>query len=105
MRQHAFNWQYGQEPENGFTAQVADVYDAAGNLVSEVQAIFVEEDPEMAPLVDAPSTTPITKRPGTWTRTRRWLMDANQDDDVTQGEMRVFGLGLLAGYVVKSLLR
>ena len=32
-------------------------------------------------------------------------MDANQDDDVTQGEMRVFGLGLLAGYVVKSLLR
>ena len=101
MRQHAFNWQYGQESE-GFSEQMAEVYDAAGNLVSEVQAVFIEEDPDMIPLEEEPATV---KRTSDLTRARRWLMDANQDDDVTRGEMRVFGLGLLAGYVVKSILR
>lgn len=104
MRQHAFNWQYGQE--DGFSEQAAQVYDAAGNLVSEVQAVFVASDPEMAPLsATAPESSAPKTQPGPIVRVSRWFMDANQDEDVTRGEMRVFGLGLLAGYIVKSILQ
>ena len=100
MRQHAFNWQYGQEET--VSDQLSQVYDAAGNLISEVQDVFVEEDPEMVPLsAGAPAKAPKASE---WTRARRWLMDANKDEDVTRGEMRVFGLGLVSGYVIKRLL-
>lgn len=103
MRQHAFKFKYGQ---SDIQAQVGEVYDAAGNLISEVQDMFVVDDPgttvdpEMEPLsVEAP------RKQSDFRRFKTWLMDSNQDDEVTRGEMRVFGLGLLSGYVVSKLLR
>ena len=102
MRQHAFKWQYGQDET--VSDQLTQIYDAAGNLISEVQDVFVEEDPEMVPLsADAPATKPRKK--SDFRRLQAWLMDANQDEEVTRGEMRVFGLGLVSGYIVSKLFR
>ena len=101
MRQHAFKFQYGQD--EAVSDQLTQIYDAAGNLISEVQDVFVEEDPEMVPLsADVPAKP---RRKSDLRRFQTWLMDSNQDDEVTRGEMRVFGLGLVSGYIVSKLFR
>jgi len=101
---------YGQEGQGteGLVEQVTEVYDAAGNLVSEVKDVFVEEDPELAPVEESSEVGPTTTvaRPPSFFRKAQWfLMDADGDHTVTKGEMKVFGLGLLSGFLIKSIWR
>jgi hypothetical protein len=101
---------YGQEAETeDFVARLTEVYDAAGNLVSEVQDVFVEEDPELAPVEEAvegaPATIPSVRPPSFFRKAQWFLMDADGDHTVSKGEMKVFGLGILSGFLIKSIWR
>ena len=98
---------YGQETgTEDFVEQATEVYDAAGNLVSEVEDVFVEEDPELAPVEEPGEAVAPSARPPSFFRKAQWfLMDADGDHTVTKGEMKVFGLGLLSGFLIKSIWR
>ena len=100
MRQHAFNFQYGGGPD--FTAAL----EQAQQRWLETAPSYAAADPEMVLLSEEVTTvhpaqvhrkTPIR-------RAQEWLMDANQDEEVSRGEMKVFGLGVLTGYIVKRIL-
>jgi len=41
----------------------------------------------------------------TLVKTQRWFMDANRDGDVNKDEVRVFGMGVLTGWLVSRLFR
>lgn len=94
---------YGQE-EVLSQETVDAVYDAAGNLVAEIQEAI---NPDLAPLPeeDAP---PSPVKPTLRSRFRdasNWLMDADSNDSVSADEAKVFGMGLLSGYLISKLLR
>ena len=97
----ALHAMYGQdegEGEGEAGIQVTDVFDAAGNLIREIQEVFVD-DPELAPVEETP-TPPSQQSVGLPRRAQLWLMDANKDNEVNVGEWKVFGLGALTGAAV-----
>lgn len=98
----ALHAMYGQdEDEDEAGIQVTDVFDAAGNLIREIQEVFVD-DPELSP-VEEPST-PSQQSVGFPRRVQLWFMDANKDNEVNVGEWKVFGLGVFTAVVARKLL-
>ena len=85
--------------EEDVLVQVQQVYDAAGNLLSEVREI-VTDDPEMEPVKVAPAPVQTGVH-----RIARYLADANDDERVTTGEAKVFGFGMISGWLLSRLLR
>ena len=47
----------------------------------------------------------LVKTQPTLVKTQRWFMDANRDGDVNKDEVRVFGMGVLTGWLVSRLFR
>jgi hypothetical protein len=70
---------------------------ANGYALEPVEAV---EADEMAPVVP-----PAPAKPSTFKQISRYLADANDDDEVTRGEAKVFGMGVLVGWLASRILR
>ena len=69
-------------------------------LAANGYALEPVEVDEMAPVVP-----PAPAKPSTFKQISRYLADANDDDEVTRGEAKVFGMGVLVGFVVSRVFR
>jgi hypothetical protein len=73
---------------------------ANGYALEPVEPVEPVEDAEMAPVVP-----PAPAKPSTFKQISRYLADANDDDEVTRGEAKVFGMGVLVGWLASRILR
>jgi hypothetical protein len=76
-------------------------------VIEKVRAILFERGYALEPedSVDGEVVVEEVEVIPTLVKTRRWMMDANKDGDVDSAEMRVFGLGVLTGWLASRLLR
>ena len=69
-----------------------------GRIVDEQ----TQADPDFAEVAVVEETS---RQPSFWQRAREYALDADMDRQITGGEIRVFAMGLVSGFIISRILR